>query len=129
MPNLDHVDHIAGLVYLEDDEELTPIGAWWLLETDGSAVERLIPNPIRQALIGRGRAGCDGVEIQVRMCEVVGGPFVIAVAMDAESGNQVEVATANNQRELARLLGEVLESWLFCGHDYEFAGTGAVLLP
>lgn len=126
---MDHVGYIDDVVYLEDDECLVQQGLWWSLDTEDSAIARLRSQPIRQALIGRGKASCEGVEIRVHLSEVIDGPFIVAHAMDSDAGNELRVATANNHVELARLYGEILESIFFCGHDYKFSGTSPLILP
>jgi hypothetical protein len=127
--DMDHIGHIEDCVYLEDHEFLVLRGRWWTLDTDDSAIERLRPQLIGQALIGRGSASCEGVQIEIRTSEVVDGPFILAMAMDADFGNELSIATASDYVELARLYGEVLEGVFFCGHDYTFSGTGAMVLP
>ena len=125
----DELAPIEDLIWLDDDDVLTRIESWWRLETEDSAIARLRDRPSRQALIGRGKASCDDVEIQLRLTQVVDGPYVLAVAMDTTFGNDIQVGVTSSHEALARLMGEVFEDWIFCGHDYEVAGTGALILP
>lgn len=129
VPDMDTLGYLEDVVYLEDDECLVLDGLWWRLEPEDSAIARLRPRPIRQALIGQGEASREGVEVRYRLSEVIGGPFILAHAVDADAGNALRVATASDHVELARLYGEILESIFVSGHDYTFSGTSAVILP
>ena len=125
---MDTLGYLEDVVYLEHDECLVLDGLWRRLEPEDSAIARLRPLPIRQALIGKGEASRDGVEVRYRLSEVIGGPFVLAHAVDADAGNALRVATAN---AMSNSHAYTARSWsiFVSGHDYAFSGTSAVNLP
>ena len=123
------LEHIEDVIWLEDHEVLTERNGWWRLETEGSALPRLLEKPRGQAVIWRGSASVDDSGTRVLLTQAIGGPFLLAVATDSEFARTVEVAVTSNHEEIARRMGEVLETWLFCGHDFIVRGTAAPILP
>ncbi|MGK2849697.1 MAG: hypothetical protein ACSLFN_02140 [Candidatus Limnocylindrales bacterium] len=63
------------------------------------------------------------------MAEVVDGPYVVALATDTDFENHVQARVSWSHDEVGELIGGIVASWMFCGHDYEMAGVGGLQLP
>ena len=125
----DEKDHILELVRFEDITEPEFNNGWWDLDVEESAINMLASQPRGQAIIGRGTASCEGVAIMLIVSQVVDGPYVVGLGTDTDAGNYIQARVTWSHEELGALIGEVLTSWIFCGHDYTLVGVEAPELP